>query len=100
MNVFESLPSLPYLNDVFTSKQRVLHRHRIQRPFRVEGPKMEITHGRFGCTGTIPLSGLSQHCFIFLQRFARPRKMAGNLERKCIPSAAISVIHQAALEGT
>ena len=54
-------------------------------PFRVESPKMEITHGSFGCTETIPLCGTSRHCFNFLQRFARPRKMAGNLERKCIP---------------
>ena len=84
MSDFESLPSLPYLN-FFASKQRVLHRLRNQMPFRVESPKREITHGSFGCTGTIPLCGPSRHCFNFYNDLLDLEEWRGNLERKCIP---------------
>ena len=99
MSDFESLPSLPYLN-FFASKQRVLHRLRIQMPFRVESPKREITHGSFGCTGTIPLCGPSRHCFNFYNDLLDLEKWRGELRTEMYSSAANSVIHQAALEGT
>ena len=96
MSDFGSLPSLPYLNNI----NNVFYTALETRPFRVECPKLEITHGSFGCTGTIPLCGPSRHCFIFFTTICSTSKNGGELRTEMYTSAAISVIHQAALEST
>ena len=77
---------MPYLNNVkFTCTQRVLHRHRNRG---LSEPKVQKWKSHMADSDVQkPFLNVvaADTASFFLQRFPRPRKMAGNLERKCIP---------------
>ena len=100
MHEFESLPSLPYLNNVFTSKQRVYTAIETRGVSEVDGSKngnhtWQIRMYRYHS------SMWSQPTLLhFFTTICSTSKNGGELRTETYTSASISVIHQAALEGT